>query len=298
MATIKPRQFQFYSGLNTSRLEDAPEFPSYREFANARVDRGAAKRRDGMVRLLRYTDHTTILSFDNTDDTVTPPDDNRIQTLGLQWTLEVLFRTSSIAADRVIIGGTGASDPFVIITHKTTGVVEVVVTDSAGTATTLSVASIAIDTVVSLQLKRVGAALTLNVNGTTDTDTMSATLDMSTQPWAIGADNGAGFYAGKIEFVRLFRVAKSHRIDAYCRLLNPRASSVIADWVLVEDGNGRIVDRGPFNLHALTAGTPATNGTSISVNHQPILAIGANRNNNTERRAYINVAGRFHPVTF
>jgi len=298
MATYKPRQFGFLTGLNTSRLEDAPEFPSYREMANVRLDRGAAVRRDGMVRIARFTDATTIIDFDNTNDVVTPRSDSRIETLGTKWTLEALFRTDSLAADRVLIGGATANDPFVIITHKTTGTVEVVVTDSAATATTLTVAGINVNTVAALQLKRDGATLTLNVNGTTDTDTMSATNDTSNRPWVVGADNGAGWYGGKVEFVRLFRVAKSHRLDAYARLINPRAPSVIADWVFTDGGNSIVVDRGPYGLHATVTGSPVFNGTPISVNHAPVLAIGANRNNSADRRAYMNVAGVFYPVTY
>ncbi len=298
MGTIKPRQFGFLTGLNTSRLEDAPEFPSYREMANVRLDRGAAVRRKGMVRIAQFTDATTIIDFDNTNDVVTPPSDLRIATLGTRWTLEALFRTDTLAADRVLIGGATANDPFVILTHKTTGVVEAVVTDSAGTATTLTVAGISVNTVAALQLKRSGATLTLNVNGTTDTDTMSATNDMSNKTWVVGADNGAGFYGGKVEFVRLFRVARATRADAFCRLINPRAPSVIADWVMTDGGNNRVVDRGPYGLHAAVTGSPTFAGSAISRNHMPVLAIGANRNNNVDRRAYLNVAGQFYPVTF
>lgn len=297
MATFKPRTFGFLSGLNTSRLEDAPEFPSYREMANVRLDQGAAVRRGGMVRIARFTDPTTILTFDGTNDYVTIPSDTRVATLGTKWTFETLVNTTSVAAERVIIGGATANDPWLILKHKTDATIEATVTDSAGTATVLSVA-LAAGTTGAIQLKRDGASLTLNVNGTTDTDTMSATNDMSNKTWLIGADNGAGFYLGAIEFVRLFRIVKSHRVDAYCRLIHPRAPSVIADWVMVDDGHSKVLDRGPYGLHALESGSPATNGAVISRNHAPVLAIGANRNNSSDRRAYLNVAGRFYPVTY
>jgi hypothetical protein len=138
--------------------------------------------------------------------------------------------------------------------------------------------------------------VTLTVPGATDTDTMSATLLLHAQSGAfIGGHNGGSFFDGAIEYVRLYRVAKANTIDLPCRQLDPRKPSCVFDYVVEEDGNGDIPDRGPNRLTATT--NLAATRASIAVNHAPVLGIAANRNTAGEPKVYYWAGSRLLQAT-
>jgi hypothetical protein len=296
MATAKPRAFDFRGGLNTTRLDQTGDFPVYREFQNIRTDRGAAERRGGKVRLSYTAGLGTCADFDGTDDYVTFPPSSVTYPLGTAWTIETLFQVDDLSAQRHLLGRIGVGNACVNVYVTTAGVLTVVLVDSAAATTTLTVAGLTVATTYGVQIKRDGANVTLWCNGTTDTDTMSATNALSSNQFLAGQTNSGGWWDGPVEYVRMFSYARPTTADIYCRLLNPRAPGVLADWVFELDGNNWILDRGPRGLHATREGSLATAHATLARNHAPILGLGQARGFDGASRVYMVAGNRVFPV--
>lgn len=297
--TVKTRLFNGKGGANTTQLDEVSAFPVYSDLTGMRVDRGPFRRRLGKTALTQFDATSNLIVFDATNDTVAIPADDRVFPWGTRWTLEILFRTTAVTANRVILGGTGAADGGVLITHKTDSTIETVVTDSAATPTTITTAgTYAAGSDVRYQLVRDGASLTVRTNGTAATGTMSASLSLSDKPLSIGSDNSGSYYEGRIDFVRLLRTALTSQRWGYLRLPDPRASFVLFDYVVANNGNNTVMDRGPYEMHATTTGSPTTNGAPLAPNSDPVTFIASNLDQNNERQSYVGVGPKVYPVDF
>lgn len=292
------------TGLNTTRVEQTSEAPVLRVARNVRFDRGAALRRPGMVRLAQVTSEMKGGNFDGSNDTLSFHADPRIWPLGTRWTVETLARAETISGTHTIFGGAGVN-PGLRIQMDTTSSNRVVVSvrDSAGTTTTLAVGSLSTGVVYAIQVVRDGASLTLRVNGTETTGTMSATNALDTQEGGvsillggvIGGTSGGSLFDGDIDFVRVFSTAKTHQRDGYRRLLNPRADDVLVDIVTGPDANGCARDRSRYGNHAKSS-NPPTAATSIALNPAPIQGIAQRLKANGSRELVVVAGGAYFPV--
>ena len=297
--TVKPRLFNGKQGVNTTQLDDVSQFPIYADLSGMRVDRGPFQRRLGKTRLTQFSQIANIISFDGTNDKVSVPTDSRVVPFGTRFTLEALFQTGTIASVQTIIGKSAAGATGVVVTHETNGTIKTLVTDSSAGTTTITTAAVyAISTDIRYQLKRDGAALTVTVNGTETTGTMSATLSLASGAFAFGADNTSNYLTGRIDFVRLLRTCATSQRWGYLRLPDPRASFVLFDFVVSGDANGTCFDRGPYEMHAAVTGSPTLTGTPLAANSDPVLAIATNLDINNERQGYVIVRDRCYPVDF
>ena len=152
-------------------------------------------------------------------------------------------------------------------------------------------------TLIRYQLKRDGAAVTVTINGTTQTETMGATETLRAGGWVLGADNGGSFLNGQIDFLRVLKYVKANQNDGEVRLVNPRSPSVLVDYILEPDSNGYVLDRGPLGIHGKTTGSPATNVAPLALNPAPVLGIASNLNTSSSPQAYARVAGAIYPFT-
>lgn len=295
MSDYRPRSTDMPKGLETTRDTRSSRL-AWSQYLNSRTADDGDVRRSGMVRLHRFAASSVLVDFDGTNDVVTLTTDTRVVPFGTVFTLETLFYTDTIAADRVILGRASASACGITITHTSSGTVTTVVEDSAGTTTTLTHTGIAQEIPYAYQLTRSGATLTCKINGTSQTGTMSATLSLRSGAQALGADNGGSYYNGRIDFLRLLRYAKTNQYDGWARLVNPRSPGVVFDYILELDANGYVLDRGPMGLHSTTTGSPASNVAPLAVNPVPVLGIASNLDTNSSQKAYIRAAGALYPV--
>jgi len=297
--TVKTRLFNGKMGANTTQLTEVSAFPVYTDLTGMRVDRGPFRRRLGKTALTQFDPTSNLIVFDATNDSVAIPADTRVFPWGTRFTLELLMRTTSVGSARVAFGSTTASAAGVKITHKTDSTIETVVTDSTGTATTITTAgTYAVGSDIRYQLVRDGASLTVRTNGTSTTGTMHATRSLSSESQAIGSDNAGSYYEGRIDFVRLLRTALTSQRWGYLRLPDPRASFVLFDFVVANNGNNTVMDRGPYEMHATTTGSPTTTGAPLAANSDPVTFIVSNLDQNNERQSYVGVGPKVYPVDF
>lgn len=299
MADIQPRSTNVPKGLETTRDANSSRL-AWWKYDNSRTAEDSDKRRAGYKRLYRFAAPSVLMDFDGSTNFASLwGTDARVRPLGTVFTLEILFQTDTISADRVVLGAEDVNTVGVVITHTSTSTVTTVVRDSAGTEVTLTHTGIAAGTLCAYQLVRNGASLTATINGTAQTGTMSATLSLdATGTQVLGKNNAGGSYDGRIDFLRVLRYAKTNQYDGWARLVDPRTPGVLVDYVIEPDANGYVLDRGPLGLHGVTTGSPATNVAPLAVNPMPVLGIASNLDKNFKRQAYVRVAGSIYPVSW
>ena len=299
MGTTIPRQFNFARGANTTALGHTSAFPVYPVLDEIDLNRVAAQRRKGKAAIYTFTATSDLIEFDGTDDVVTPFTDTRLTPFGTRFTVETLFVTTSVAADRCVAGRGAGVPVWVKIVHNTSSEVVVTLTDSASNTATMTWTGIAAGTVCALQITRSGTAVTGWLNGTAKTATLaSATNTMYSSQWAIGADNGASFFLGRIDYFRVFSAVKTTTRDLRFRLLDPRAPSVLVDYILTNDANNKVIDRGVYEAHAATTGTPTTAGAALAANPDPVRFIVSNLDTDNAQQGYAMVGKKVYPMRF
>ena len=82
------------------------------------------------------------------------------------------------------------------------------------------------------------------------------------------------------------------------RLLDPRASTVLMDYILTKDANSKVIDRGPYEMHAAAAGAPTTAGAVLAVNPEPVRFVSVNLDTDNAPQGYVMVRNRVYPVRF
>lgn len=299
MGTTIPRQFNFARGANTTAIGHTSAFPVYPVLDEIDLNRVAAQRRKGKAAIYTFTATSDLIEFDGTDDVVTPYIDSRVMPLGVRWTAETLFVTTTVVADHYIVGRGGASAAWLKILHSTSSEVVVTLTDSAGNTATMTWAGIAAGTVCMLQVTRNGTAVTGYLNGTSKTATLaSATNLMAGNAWVFGADNAGSYHLGRIDYFRVFSAVKTTIRDLRFRLLDPRAPSVLMDYILTNDANNRVIDRGPYEAHAATTGSPTTAGAALAANPDPVRFIVSNLDTDNAQQGYAMVGKKVYPMRF
>lgn len=262
------------------------------------TDRGGAEARKGMVRLTRIANSASIMDFDGTNNTATLASGHaKLYPLGTVFTLETLFETDTLSADRFILGRATASACGITIKQTTTETVVLVITDSAAATTTLTWTSVPATTRCALQLTRDGAAVTGWLNGTTQTGTMSATNSLASAAMAVGSDNAGSYHDGGVDFLRIWDIARTDRRDIQKRLVNPRNPHVLFNWVFTQGTNDDIVDSGLYGAHAVTSGSPAFNRSGLASNPATIQALSFNVRKSGAREVVAAAFGSIYTAT-
>lgn len=294
MADAQPRVTNFYGGEQTTSLEQTAE-PTWRQLLNCRVDKGSAVVRPGKVRLHTFgATPTDIMDLDGTNDELPLPlSDSAARSWPLPptFTVEVMWYADALAADSYVIGGDTGAPTGIKVLHKTDSSVDVVIDTGAGAAVTTNLAGLAVQTTIALQIVRVGTAVTLWANGVSATATLPDAGVLESGNPCIGSDNAASWLNGQVEYFRGFRKAKTTKDDLYCRLLDPYAPSVLFDYVVAVDANGRVLDRSRYQHHAVPNGSPSTARASIARWTQPILAIAQYPLGTGGRQGIVSVDG-------
>jgi hypothetical protein len=285
------RNFTFDRGLQRPGQERPDDF---QVFQNVEHDGGGGvEARKGMVRLGRITNSLGIMDADGTNDRVNFPSHAALVPLGTVWTLETLFQADSLAADCFILGPQGASAAGITIKATTTETVVVTVTDSAATAVTLTFTGVPVSTVCGLQVVRSGASLSGWLNGTTVTASMHATNVLASGTYSAFTNNGGDWMNGGIDYLRIWKAARTTQQDIYRRLLNPRNRNVLFDWVFNEGSQSDVMDRGIYNAHGVSVGSPTWARTNLAVNPAPIVGMAYNVRRDGTKELVAATHGKF-----
>jgi hypothetical protein len=298
------RHFDFRQGLGTTKPEQSGSALPFEDFYDAIATNGALTRRKGMVRVARITPSAGPYcgDFDATNDVVTVLHDSRVWDLDgiAAWTLEILCSTDTLSSQRPIFARSSATPDINIYADSTSGGRVVAdLLDSANATTTLQVTGIAATTLCAIQLiKHDADSFTLRVNGSSSTGTLAsgALKDLSSS-LLIGKDFSSNFYDGKIDFVRLLSIVRADQRDGWCRLHNPQARYVLADYNIEQDANDYILDRSPYGNHAIETGGLATSTASLAVHPVTIQAIAPVKTSGNARKVVVMAGGRMFGST-
>lgn len=298
MGTEVKRVLSFVEGANTTALGVTSE-PVWNVFEGARIDHGASQRMHGKSPLAQLSAVSTIVDFDGTNDKVILTTDSRVFPLGTRWTLETLFISDDVSSDHFILGRNSATAVALSIKQTTSSTVVVTVTDSGSNTSTLTWTGIGASTLCALTLARDGATLLGYLNGVSKSATMNATNALLTGgAMALGTDNGGSWHNGAVDKFTIYKTYDTSQRGAWMRTPHPRAENVLLDIIVTLDANGYALDRGPYEAHATSSGSPATNRTALAFNIDPIDAIGVNLDTSGRRQGYVVAGDRCYPVTF
>ena len=289
---MKSRPYYVPRGLSTTGYSGgSPD--EFDTFQNVETDHGGFEARGGMVRLAKIADARGILDFDGTDDKVTLPTD--FSTLGLIWTIGVLFQTDSIASDRFLVGRPSATTIGFTLKHTTTSTVVVTLIDSGATTITLTFTGISAGTLCSLIIWRNGATVTGWLNGTTASasGSIGAALLLKSGFPVVGADNGGSFFDGGIDRMTCWSAIRTTKQDAYRRIQNPWHKDLVFNYVFTQGtaSTPDVHDVSKFGLHAAVSGTPSWARTPLS-NSAPIQGMAYSTRIDGTRELAIMSAGR------
>lgn len=298
MPTIKPKERDGRAGLNTSAGEYTSE-PVLIECGGVRLDTGVIRRRPGCVRVASITHSGTTIDADGVNDRVDLTlTDTRIFPLGTKFTLETLFQVDDLSLDSFILGKSSASSVGVTIKVTSAGVLTATVTDSGATTATLTISGITTGFTYPVVITRDGATVTMKISpASSNSGTIGAATTVALGSPALYTDNGANWFNGRIGFFRGFKVVKPNMMDALSRLVNPRQPSCLFDFVMQPSAAGLIYDRGPYELHAATSGSPATTSSLVENNPAPVQMIAASAAADGTRKGHLVAGGVSYPWT-
>ena len=289
------RNFTFDRGLQDPGQDRPDDFNGFQDVEHD--GGGGVEARKGSVLLGKITNALGIMDADGTNDRVNFPSHASLVPLGTVWTLEMLFQADSLGADSFFLGPQTGTAAGITVKQTTTSTLVVTVTDSAAAATTLTWTGQAVSTVIGLQVVRDGASLTGYLNGTTATGTMSATNSLSSGSYSAFTNNGANWADGGIDYIRIWKAARTTHQDLYRRLLNPRNRNVLFDWVFNEGSQSDVIDRGIYGAHGTTAGSPTWARANLAVNPAPISGLAYSVRRDGTRELVAATHGRFYTAT-
>jgi len=299
----KIKTLSFQRGLETTGLEDGLELPAWAHFQNTRLDEGAASRRKGMQRVLTATNPATALSFNGTNQKIFYPT-MAAHDLGLNWTVEVLFKPDDVTGTQALVGFDHATDwPFRIYMSGATLKADVDFGASSGAVTLTGGTITAAATSSAMLTRRTNPSdltqyeLALWTNGTKNTPTTAtlASTTTPTNPIVVAADGGGNFFAGDIDFVRVLSVCRTTNEWSNLRLPDPKVGYVIMDssMTVANATTARVDDRSSHRNHGTAKLSPSST-TTLATQTAPITHIGQRIDYQNESRIDIVAGGQIY----
>jgi len=294
-----PRSLQpifSFSGLNTKANETGLDPMDCTALQDMRVVGKDLIQRLGIVRVGQVGGTAKGMDFDGTNQSASCAVDTRIWTLGLNWTLEVGIEPDVTTGTQGILS-VGSTTPNLIL-DITGGNLRLRVIDSGATTTTITVGAAAAS-VQTVQVTRDGATVSTRLNnGTAVTGSMSATnlLRAPVGSLRVALDDGANYYNGTVDYVRLYSYTKSNHNDRLIRNPAPRAEYVLADYDFNESAGGLIYDRSRYDNHLITANAPSE-VTSLCHGPDPIRALSMGVDQTNRKQLLVCCAGSYYLAT-
>lgn len=285
----------FLRGLQTTAHEDGLPFPGFSVFENARVSDGRLRRRSGMALAGAFGNDNGSLDFDAaSSEYILIPVDTRVWALPVTFTLEVLVAPDVVTGTRPVLYA-GATTPSLVVDTDGSSNWRVRFWDSSATLTTLTAAAATTDR--RLQVVRDDTTLTLRIDGTdADSDAVAAGLSSRTPAGnVLIASDGTNYYDGKIDYLRLFGIARTHQRDGFQRFPDPRCSYCLADYGMEANANDIVRDRSRLGNHGKAQNTP----TAAAALCDPAAPVRAIRHYQDQGRGRLLVVagGRVHVVS-
>lgn len=266
--------YNFAKGLQTRKAEDFSEPDEFREFLNARV-KGTCRRRPGQDRIAVAGTNAAAMNFNGTTQHIEVPYDTRVWTLGLRFSLRVVFKQDdNPTGDEFLIGWSGGTGPIKLKLDSTRKVV-FSFTDSASTTTTVTGATaLTAGTAYTVLVTRDKDAIKLYVNNVVDaTGTVSATL-LGKAPTAAlyFARDASTYFDGDIDHVLLLNSALADNSEGFLRITDPRADDVLAFYPMENAGNSLVTDYSRYENTGEQKNTPAS-ATTLCIQDSPIIGM-------------------------
>lgn len=294
---IHPKITNFSRGLQTKGLEDGLPFGDFVEFLNVRVNQGVAKRRPGRAVIATATTGAKSMDFNGSTDYLEMTEDaGPWGGLGTKFTIEGLIQPDTLTGTPPIFEAGITTSPVII--DISSSKIRVRVQDSATTVTTVTSTDDDVSTSVptSFQFTRDGADLSLRVNnGTADTGTMHATnaLIDTAGVGRIGRD-GAEYFDGKMDYLRLFSIVKTDHNDRLVRFPDPKVDYCLADYDFLSVAFGSmdalVKDSSRYVNHAAINGTPSA-ATSLCHSNTHLQLVHEYQTRGRTRKALVISGG-------
>lgn len=297
-----PRSLQpifSFSGLNTKANETGLDPMDCTALQDMRVVGKDLIQRLGIVRVGQVAGTAKALDFTAaSSDMLSCAVDTRPWTLGLNWTVEMALEPDSTAGTQGILT-VGSTTPALILDIAATDI-RLRVWDSAAALTTITVGAAA-TAVQTVQVTRSGATVSTRLNnGTAVTDTMSATnlLRAPVGDLRVARDNGANYYDGTVDYLRLLSYTKSNHADRLIRHPSPRAEYVLADYDFNVSAGGLTYDRSRYENHLLATNVAAGDEvTSLCHGPDPIRALSMGVEQNNRKQLLVCAGGSYYLAT-
>jgi hypothetical protein len=248
----------------------------------------------GMVRAGQVSGDLKSMDFDSaSSEYCSAAVDTRVWTLGLKFSIDVVFNADSVSGARPIFqaGSTTASCSLVIDSSE----VRFRFWDSAATQTTLTVAS-ASTGLHTVRVVRDGASLSTFYDGAAGGSTTVEAALLSRAPAGninVATDNATNFFDGKIDTVVLRTTTASHHRDRLVRAPSPRAEDVTACYDFNESAGNLVYDRSRYENHLITVNTPSE-ATALCHNPAFVRALSMSVDVTTNKKQILVAAGGKH----
>lgn len=288
----RERHFRFDRGLQTTQPgEDSPAF-WFPVFQNVRTTQSGGRRRLGRAYLDKVPTESYSGFYSVGAKGVAVLDEDQ-WALSSGWTVEAVVALGGVQAgvDYAVCGFDQATNfPFRIYYDCDTNgeaTLKAQVYDLSGSDVTVALSAVHDDEdVVAIQLVRDGGTVYLRANGSEEASGSLAYTGtpVPTGGFVVGGDYSLSFL-GSIDFVRCQRLVKPDQRSGWMRLLDPRAPSVVADY-LGFAANGWVEDRSRYENHAKDDGT-ITSVSPIVPNPAAVQSISEMRGD--DRRQLIAV---------
>lgn len=284
-----------WGGLNTKAQATGLPLLECVHLQDMRVVGNDLVERLGIVRIGQFAGSAKAADLDGTNQHFSNEIDLRAWGLGLYWTVELAVEPGTTAGTQGILCP-GSTTPAMVL-DIFGGNLRLRIWDSGSNLTTVTVG--AADTAVqTVQITRSGAVLTTRLNnGTAVTGAMSATLDVLTPvgDLRLGRDDGANYFNGTLDYVRVLSMVKSDHADRLVRHPNPRAEYVLADYDFKQT-NALVYDRSRNENH-LTVQNAPSEIASLCHDPAPIRALSMGVDEDNRKQLLIASGGLYYLAT-
>ena len=289
---VKAPKFS-WGGLNTTA--DATGLPLLECVAlqDMRLVGKVLEQRLGIVRVGKVGGTAKALDFTAaSSDMLSNAVDTRVWALGLYWSVEFAIEPDSASGTQgLFVAGHTTPAISCYIDGSDDIIFKVWDTNNDAVTATVGAAAASLQTV---QVTRSAATLTMRLNnGTATTDTLHATRNVRTPvgDLRVARDDGANYYDGTVDYLRVLSTVKANHADRLVRLSNPRSAHVLADYDMNMTGT-LVYDRSRYGNHLIATNiTAAEEVTSLCHNPAPIRAISMGVDEATKRKQLLVCAG-------
>lgn len=294
--------YRFGKQLQTRHAEDFGEPDAFRIFQDGRASKGPLTRRPGQRRSMVCGSDNGALNFaPGSSETINVPLDTGVWTLGLRWSLRILFKEDDDpAGNEYLLGYAGAGVGSLTLRLNSSRNVVAVWTDSAAASVTLtSSTALTSGTAYPVMVTRDTSTLKLWVGNTAEVTSTSASATLLGRPptanITFAGHNAAEYFDGDIDHVTLYQSVLADNADGFLRCADPMADDVLAHYTFEQTANAHVTDWSRYGNTGLAVNTPTT-ATALCVQDSPVMGMAPFTTLAGQKRVLIHSGGLVYPV--